>query len=366
MNDGGSPRGDADVFDVFIEDTRAQIDEVVGSAKPDFAQVLASVRPDHAEGRGREPLQRWIEDARAAGKELASAAPMPNFEDVLERVERREDPDTAMRADVARERGSEGSLVADAELRADTGRARTVLAAVLAVAAAAALWAGMRWRAVEVAQRNDASAQQAAHARVNEPPSGTVKTRQDPQPPSASVPKSPPHGEIDPSESDELDPLDELQQDEPKMPAASNASLRQAPARLRSGASRPRRTSRTPVRAEVDVAELGKEAERRWKAGDREKAAELLRTITRHGRGRPVEDAYADLFVLAKQRGNGRERLQLFRRYVQRFPRGHYAEDARAGLCRAMTAEKRSACWSEYLEKHPDGSFLEEARAEAQ
>lgn len=61
--------------------------------------------------------------------------------------------------------------------------------------------------------------------------------------------------------------------------------------------------------------------------------ARLIATDTAAGR---IELAYGDLFVLARQIGDvqGLERAR--RAYLERFPRGIYADDASAGAAIAI------------------------------
>lgn len=109
--------------------------------------------------------------------------------------------------------------------------------------------------------------------------------------------------------------------------------------------------------------ELEARARERWAAGDLD-GAELLfrRVIRRAKKGSRAELAYGDLFAIAKQRG-GRDALaDAWREYLNEFPRGRYADDARAGLCRRADDDKEPACWDDYLAEHPGGAHAAEAR----
>lgn len=119
-----------------------------------------------------------------------------------------------------------------------------------------------------------------------------------------------------------------------------------------------------PVPRGPSLQALADEAQRRWRAGDRSGAQSALMEIVRRGGRTPrVELAYADLFTLARQKGETRKRKRLYQGYLRRFPKGRLAEDARAGLCRASGAEKQAACWRSYLERYSSGSYRAEAKA---
>lgn len=107
---------------------------------------------------------------------------------------------------------------------------------------------------------------------------------------------------------------------------------------------------------------MADEAQAKWRAGDLAGAREIYgRIIARGGRSRQAELAYSDLFSLSHQMGSASERRRWWRGYVKRFPRGRFADDARAGLCRTEAAAKRAACWERYLEQS-GGSYRDEAR----
>lgn len=108
------------------------------------------------------------------------------------------------------------------------------------------------------------------------------------------------------------------------------------------------------------LAELAALAKQQWRAGDLAGAEGTLKRIVERGRtSRWADNAFSDLFALAHRRGDAKARQQLWKAYLGRFPRGRFADDAQAGLCRASS---RPACWANYLSRFPDGSY----RAEAQ
>ena len=109
--------------------------------------------------------------------------------------------------------------------------------------------------------------------------------------------------------------------------------------------------------------ELEERAKARWAAGDLRGAEKLLEEIvSRGGTSRRAELAFGDLFTIALRIHKTSRQRQLWRRYLKRFPRGRYADDARAGLCRSAAASKRGACWKAYLQDWPTGSYRAEAR----
>jgi hypothetical protein len=106
---------------------------------------------------------------------------------------------------------------------------------------------------------------------------------------------------------------------------------------------------------------LSDEARALWRAGDRQGAeAKFLQVTSSGGRSTLAELAWGDLFALARQLGDDARATKRWRAYLAKFPKGRYADDARAGLCR-HAGEAR--CWSAYLRDFPDGSYRAEARA---
>lgn len=111
------------------------------------------------------------------------------------------------------------------------------------------------------------------------------------------------------------------------------------------------------LRALADAAEvaLGR--------GELQRADDLLaKLIAIGGRHRLVELAYGDRFTIAHRRGIIGEQTKLWRAYLQRFPRGRFADDARAGLCRHAPQDARASCWQRYLDELPSGAYQAAAR----
>ncbi|HWB76024.1 MAG TPA: hypothetical protein VG755_13740 [Nannocystaceae bacterium] len=109
---------------------------------------------------------------------------------------------------------------------------------------------------------------------------------------------------------------------------------------------------------------LARDAEAMWRAGDLAGAEKALRKIiAQGGTSSRAELAYGDLFALARQLRGKDGPVAEWRGYLRRFPRGRFAEDARAGLCKhAEAADDARACWADYLRRHPSGSHATEAR----
>jgi hypothetical protein len=106
-----------------------------------------------------------------------------------------------------------------------------------------------------------------------------------------------------------------------------------------------------------------------WQRGELAAAERKYREIVRiAGRSRRAELAWGDLFALVRQIHGADGQAAAWREYLERFPRGRFADDARAGLCQRAAADERAACWRDYLGRHPDGAHrrrAEQALAEA-
>lgn len=137
------------------------------------------------------------------------------------------------------------------------------------------------------------------------------------------------------------------------------------PAALAEAAAAPSRTS--AMRGDRDrdrFAALAEAAQAHWRAGRRAEAQRLFaKIVAEAGRARAAEMAYADLFTLASQSADVAAQRQWWKSYLRRFPRGRFADDARAGLCREAATGEQVTCWQAYLDDFPHGSFRGEARA---
>jgi len=121
---------------------------------------------------------------------------------------------------------------------------------------------------------------------------------------------------------------------------------------------------RAPVVEAGSGPSLEDEAQALWQRGELAAAEQKLREVLRvAGVSRRAELAYGDLFALVRQMHGADGQAAVWREYLQRFPGGRFADDARAGLCQRTATAERAACWREYLEKHPAGAHR--GRAEA-
>jgi hypothetical protein len=108
---------------------------------------------------------------------------------------------------------------------------------------------------------------------------------------------------------------------------------------------------------------LADEAEAALARGELARADELLaRLVAIGGRHPLVELAYGDRFTIAHRGGIIAKQTKLWRAYLDKFPRGRFADDARAGLCRHGGATGATACWKAYLADFPKGAYRGLAR----
>jgi len=122
-----------------------------------------------------------------------------------------------------------------------------------------------------------------------------------------------------------------------------------------SGASRRARKDRALRR-------LDDEAQARLSAGDPAGAEKAYRALVRKGgRNGLAELAYGDLFTLAHGRRDTNDLRTLWAQYLKKFPRGRFADDARAGLCRHTSESEHERCWERYLDDFPTGAYHRQA-----
>jgi hypothetical protein len=87
----------------------------------------------------------------------------------------------------------------------------------------------------------------------------------------------------------------------------------------------------------------------------------LAELVAVGGDDRLVEAAFGDRFAIAHREGAQARQRRLWAAYLQRFPRGRFADDARAGLCRAAADGASQQCWSAYARDFPRGTYRERA-----
>ncbi|MBK8235719.1 MAG: hypothetical protein IPK74_09205 [Deltaproteobacteria bacterium] len=120
----------------------------------------------------------------------------------------------------------------------------------------------------------------------------------------------------------------------------------------------------SPPRASFDAAGLDAQARAAWRDGDLGLAQRRLEQLVRRGgRSTLVDLAYGDLFALARQRDQPSKLRSYWRAYVERFPKGRFIDDARAGLCRSLGGDAQVRCWASYLRDRPDGTYRAHAES---
>ncbi|MBX7081212.1 MAG: hypothetical protein K1X88_18575 [Nannocystaceae bacterium] len=118
------------------------------------------------------------------------------------------------------------------------------------------------------------------------------------------------------------------------------------------------------IDVEAKLERLDAAAREAWKRGDLVGAEASFEALIRAGGRRAiVELAFGDRFELARQRGDATAEAALWQRYVRRFPRGRYVDEARAGLCRRASGDAALQCWQRYLDDRPEGAYRDQAVA---
>ncbi|MBZ5711593.1 tetratricopeptide repeat protein [Nannocystis pusilla] len=158
-----------------------------------------------------------------------------------------------------------------------------------------------------------------------------------------------------------IDPVPTDMPQPPAVEAAPDAAPRPRKPAAKDG-PRPRKpASAAPAPAGPSLED---EAQQLWQRGELAAAERKYREILAvAGTSLRAELAYGDLFALARQLRGGEGQGAVWREYLERFPDGRFADDARAGLCRRRPVDARAACWRDYLEHHPSGVHRKQAEA---
>lgn len=325
-------------------------------------------------GSGHDPIEALVGDARASLSRAKAAVP-PDFAAVLARVEAlagresgpivlapADDGDDEVVVDI-RTRPRSGTtdgldgLVADAraavERMAEGARmraippmprvrprrtVRVVAAGVFGVLAAAA---AVTFAVLQVSEPTRLSDQAPLDQAVRIAAEGATKGDFDAVSP-----------EVEPPKASSIAPAAWVPVPELPLPEAAAPTI----ATPEPAAGRPGVRPVDPDRLRT----VSDEARRLWRAGDRTGAEAKFLEVTRTGGRTPLAElAWGDLFALARQMGDDGRLAQRWRGYVAKFPRGRYADDARAGLCR--NSKTPDACWAAYLRDFPQGSYRAEA-----
>jgi hypothetical protein len=344
----------------FARDAAAGLDAQAAGVRPDLAAMLARARALAAEPPAPTLVLVPREPPATPARALVAHDEPPD-----ERDADLAPFTTALRDELdaklhARARTGAPPLPAAARI----GRTRGVLLGLLAAAAAALLLlAGPRLAGRTADRAHAALASAAAPA---DPTSGTARSV--PSPVSSDSRSTPVPSDI---------PAAHVPSDSPSVPAPSDIPAAPAPEPVVADPDSPTLAPTTPVpsdshtrpRSRRPAAPLAltleQEAQALWERGELAAAERKLREVLRLPDARRAELAYGDLFALTRQMYGADRQVDVWRAYLGRFPRGRFAEDARAGLCQRAAPDDQPACWRAYLEHHPHGAHRERARAGA-
>ncbi|HEY0134593.1 MAG TPA: hypothetical protein VGB85_10945 [Nannocystis sp.] len=341
----------------FLKDTRDHLDRALAEsgAMPDLAASVARARELDPSAVSERAVDETAALAPVAQLRPKARRNTPVPENMSDRAVI--DPFTAalrdqLEADLARQihRGAIASASGPAvapPAPIDLGRRRrTIVATVLALAAAVLITLGLGGAFEAQPARPGALPGAAALAGQRNAEAAAEAAR----PPRAVVVQAPPVPEDSPAAP--------VPEDSPEIGPAPDAQDDLAPARPRP--RRPVTPEPAAAPAEDPLAALDREAQLLWQQGKLREAADKFAEIVKRAPGsRAAEAAYGDLFALEHRLGG--DAVTLWRAYLRQFPRGRYADDARAGVCRRQPAAERGECWAEYLAAHPDGAHRREA-----
>lgn len=354
-----------DAFEALLGEAREALESDLQREQkwlmPDFA---ALVEEAHARDPSRVPAS-----ALAEARELAPVVELRS--DSAMRLSKRDQGEFAallaqargdIDADVAAVRAGGAPPMAVPSVRSSRTRA---WAWVAAAAAVAALAFGVR-PLLSRGEATDVSAIQAPWQDQASPPRHEVEPAPAPAPVIRQERQPAPEvaSEVVPEVGPE--PAPEVPEPAPDVPEPALApdkhedrSERTAP---QEQVHKIRRAKPAGESAADRLSRLDAEAEALWHSGDLAGAEARYREIVGLAPGSRAADlAYGDLFSLARQRRGADHEAELWREYLKMFPRGRYADDARAGLCRRAEGDERASCWRAYLEEFPGGVHRHQA-----
>jgi len=315
----------------FAGDAAAHLDRLVAAARPvpDFAAMMVRARAlEDAPVAPVIPLSRTVEVATEADAGLAPFT-------------------TALREELDVKLHERSLLGIPGPVPAPRRRARGVVLGLLA-AAAAVLFLAVAPEFARPGERSQHAVEANASATLESQGGAAnilpVKHDERTTVPTVLTPPTPPSTGPEPAV------LEDSQMGPPPPPVGPPAK-----------SDGPRK--RKPA-ADDSKPSLEDEAQAMWQRGELAAAEQKFREVlTIAGKGRRAELAYGDLFALARQMRGPDAQVAVWREYLERFPRGQFADDARAGLCQRAPADGRAACWQDYLAQHPEGAHRKQAEA---
>jgi hypothetical protein len=304
-------------IDGLVTDACEVLDRERAAVVPDFAAVLARAglrAPDEAPAPGENVVELRAH-GRANSTDALVDALVGDAREAIDRMvtERRMRPipELVTARPPTRRRAAIGVGVA------------------LLAAAAVALFAGLQWAPSLRPITADAAREQAFSSQVEGGPDGVAHEAEPARPPIRTA-REPVVAVPAPEAVSTIAPV-----------APEHAPRRAA-------------SDRDRLRALAD------QAHALWRAGDRSGAERMFERIVQlGGRSSQAELAWGDLFALARQLHDGKLQRTRWRRYLERFPNGRFADDARAGMCRSSAGS--TTCWTDYLRDFPRGSYRAEA-----
>ncbi len=336
-----------DLFDALVADAAAELAEALQresrALMPDFAAVVE-------EAHARDP-SRVSAEMLAEARELAPVVDLRSDSNL--RIPRRDQAEfaallaearAAIDVDVAAVRAAGPPPVPVPAVRPARSRGWMWLAAA---AVAALTIVGVR----PLLSRGDAAVDPGNQAPWQDQAS-PPRYEATPAPEPAPVVRRAPEPEPEPEPAVEAAP-------EPAVVEEASEEVGETGPKEPVAKARPKPAAETQAER---LRRLGEEAESMWQAGDLAGAEARYRDIVRQAPGSRAADlAYGDLFSLARQRHGADAEATLWRAYLEAFPRGRYADDARAGLCRRAEGDARVTCWRAYLDEFPAGVHRHQA-----